>query len=121
MCARNWTNPQLGVRGPAAIVRPSAPVSVFGAANRACLGCDALSCLPKWPPQELASLLRPDALEDNVAAFGNYFELPAMEQTRQLLIGFLAAFPDATVTFEQQLAEGDTVASRVTYRRTHRA
>ena len=56
----------------------------------------------------------------HVDAFGQFFALPAMASTRDLLLGFLAAFPDATVTYDEQVAEGTTVASRVHYHGTQR-
>jgi len=41
------------------------------------------------------------------------------EGQKQLLTGFRAAFPDAKITFEDVIAEGDKVAFRSTIRGTH--
>lgn len=39
--------------------------------------------------------------------------------TKQVVLGFLGAFPDLQITFEDQIVEGDKVASRWTTRGTH--
>lgn len=42
------------------------------------------------------------------------------EGVKQVITMFRAAFPDLKITFEAQLAEGDLVASRFTFRGTQR-
>ena len=42
------------------------------------------------------------------------------EGIKEFVTGYLAAFPDGTITIEDQLAEGDLVATRWTGRGTHR-
>ncbi len=42
------------------------------------------------------------------------------EEVRGLLEVFYSAFPDLRHTFEDQIAEGDKVVTRVTFRGTHR-
>ena len=44
---------------------------------------------------------------------------PGPEAFKQLVSGFFAAFPDMRLTIEDLIAEGDTVAARLTYRGTH--
>lgn len=46
---------------------------------------------------------------------------PGIEGLRQWLSGWFAAFPDVTWTVEEQIAEGDQVWSRSTWRGTHTA
>ena len=45
---------------------------------------------------------------------------PGAEAIRQVVTMFRGAFPDLTVTIEDQVAEGDQVCSRTTTRGTHR-
>ncbi|HEY7355897.1 MAG TPA: ester cyclase [Ktedonobacterales bacterium] len=45
---------------------------------------------------------------------------PGAEAIRQVVTMFRGAFPDLTVTIEDQVAEGDEVCSRTTTRGTHR-
>src|ERR1700751_165680 len=45
--------------------------------------------------------------------------LHGREEFKQLLSLYLTAFPDARFTVEDELAEGDRVASRYTFRGTH--
>ena len=45
--------------------------------------------------------------------------LHGREAFKQLLSGYLTAFPDARFTVEDEIAEGDRVASRYTFRGTH--
>jgi steroid delta-isomerase-like uncharacterized protein len=44
---------------------------------------------------------------------------PGPEPVKQMVAGFRAAFPDATVIVEQMIAEGDIVAFRFVGRGTH--
>ncbi len=43
------------------------------------------------------------------------------EPHRRFLASLLSAFPDCHITMEEQLAEGDKVATRWTFRATHKA
>jgi steroid delta-isomerase-like uncharacterized protein len=45
--------------------------------------------------------------------------LPGLEGVKQLFTMFWAAFPDVHVTVEDQVAEGDKVVNRITWRGTH--
>jgi steroid delta-isomerase-like uncharacterized protein len=47
-------------------------------------------------------------------------EIRGPEAERRLVEMYLAAFPDLTFTIEHLIAEGDTVAARLTARGTHR-
>lgn len=47
-------------------------------------------------------------------------DIRGVEGARDFYSVYLSAFPDAEVTIEDQLAEGDTVATRWTGRGTHR-
>jgi steroid delta-isomerase-like uncharacterized protein len=47
-------------------------------------------------------------------------DLIGPEGTKQLIEGYRTAFPDLKVTVEEQIAEGDLVATRWTARGTHR-
>lgn len=47
-------------------------------------------------------------------------ELQGREAAKAFITGMRAAFPDLTLTVEDQLAEGDTVVTRWTARGTHR-
>ncbi len=44
---------------------------------------------------------------------------PGPEAFKQLVSGYVAAFPDMRLTIEDVIAEGDKVAARLTYRGTH--
>jgi steroid delta-isomerase-like uncharacterized protein len=63
-------------------------------------------------------------IEELVAPdFVNYDAPPGMqrgpESTRQIVTWLRSAFPDLRFTVEEMVAEGDTVAGRVTMRGTH--
>jgi steroid delta-isomerase-like uncharacterized protein len=64
------------------------------------------------------------ALADELCATSHVFHNPpttlhGREEFKQLLSLYSTAFPDARFTVEDQLAEGDRVASRYTFRGTH--
>ncbi len=44
---------------------------------------------------------------------------PGPEGLKQLVSGYVAAFPDVQATIEDLIADGDTVVARLTYRGTH--
>ncbi len=44
---------------------------------------------------------------------------PGPEGLKQLLSGYVAAFPDVRTTIEELIAEGDQVVARLTYSGTH--
>ena len=44
---------------------------------------------------------------------------PGIESSRMLMAGVFAAFPDLVITIEDMIAEGNSVAGRVTLRGTH--
>jgi steroid delta-isomerase-like uncharacterized protein len=44
---------------------------------------------------------------------------PGREAFKGVAVLFLAAFPDAKITIEDQIAEGDNVVTRYTFRGTH--
>jgi steroid delta-isomerase-like uncharacterized protein len=44
---------------------------------------------------------------------------PTRDGVRMLFAGLRAAFPDLTVTIEEQIADGEKVATRKTFRGTH--
>ncbi len=66
-----------------------------------------------------------DALDDLVAASYVSHALPARSSGRQglrtLICSFLAAFPDARVSVDDQVADGDQVIARLTFRGTQMA
>ncbi len=72
---------------------------------------------------ELVSQRNPDALEEVYTADTVLHEpdqdLQGVEEAKQYLSMYLAAFPDQTVTVEDVIAEGDKVVTRVTIRGTH--
>jgi steroid delta-isomerase-like uncharacterized protein len=47
-------------------------------------------------------------------------QAPGPESVKQEVIAFREGFPDARITIEQMIAEGDTVAFRFTLQGTHR-
>jgi steroid delta-isomerase-like uncharacterized protein len=64
------------------------------------------------------------ALVDELCTTTHVFHNPpttlhGREEFKQLLSVYLTAFPDARFTVEDELAEGDRVASRYTFRGTH--
>ena len=64
------------------------------------------------------------ALVDELCTANHVFHNPPMtlhgrEEFKQLLSLYISAFPDARFTVEDQIAEGDRVASRYTFRGTH--
>lgn len=64
-----------------------------------------------------------EGVEEYVAA-NSIWNMPGSpplgrEQAAGMLFGFYAAFPDLNHTFEDQIAEGDKVVARVTFRGTH--
>ncbi len=73
---------------------------------------------------ELVSQQNLDALETVYAADLVLHEpdedLQSIEEARQYLSGYLAAFPDMNFTVEDVIAEGDQVVTRWTMRGTHR-
>jgi len=65
------------------------------------------------------------ALVDELCTTHHVFHNPpttlhGREEFKQLLSLYIAAFPDARFTIEDQIAEGDRVTSRYTFRGTHR-
>ena len=65
----------------------------------------------------ITSLLTDDYTSHDPASPG---EVSGPEAARAEIEGYRAAFPDLTLTIEQQIAEGDYVVSRWTGRGTHR-
>ena len=61
-------------------------------------------------------LIDPDWVEHDPT---NPEEVRGIEGARQFVEGFRSAFPDVKVTIEEQVAEGDMVATRWTARGTH--
>lgn len=64
------------------------------------------------------------AIVDEIAAPDYVSHNPAMtthglEQYKQLVMMYFAAFPDLHLTIEDEIAEGDKVVTRVTARGTH--
>jgi steroid delta-isomerase-like uncharacterized protein len=64
------------------------------------------------------------AIVDEIAAPDYVSHSPAMtthglEQYKQLIMMYFAAFPDLHLTIEDEIAEGDKVVTRVTARGTH--
>ncbi len=64
------------------------------------------------------------ALVDELCTTRHVFHNPpttlhGREEFKQLLSLYIAAFPDARFTIEDQIAEGDRVTSRYTFRGTH--
>jgi steroid delta-isomerase-like uncharacterized protein len=64
------------------------------------------------------------ALVDELCTTNHVFHNPpttlqGREEFKQLLSLYITAFPDARFTVEDQIAEGDRVASRYTFRGTH--
>lgn len=66
-----------------------------------------------------------DAVEEFIAPdvvmhfAGNPEPIRDLEEAKQLLRMFYSAFPDLHTSFEDQFAEGDKVALRLTFRGTH--
>jgi steroid delta-isomerase-like uncharacterized protein len=63
----------------------------------------------------LDDILTPDYVDHN-APPGT---LPGPAGIKSIIAGFRAAFPDVRMTIEDQLADGDRVATRYTFRGTH--
>ncbi len=64
------------------------------------------------------------ALVDEICSTNHVFHNPpttlhGREEFKQLLSLYISAFPDARFTVEDQIVEGDRVASRYTFRGTH--
>ncbi len=64
------------------------------------------------------------ALVDELCSTNHVFHNPpttlhGREEFKQLLSLYITAFPDARFTVEDQIAEGDRVTSRYTFRGTH--
>ena len=64
------------------------------------------------------------ALVDQLCSAAHVFHNPpttlhGREEFKQLLSVYLTAFPDARFTVEDEIAEGERVASRYTFRGTH--
>jgi steroid delta-isomerase-like uncharacterized protein len=72
---------------------------------------------------EIVSQRNPDALEEVYTADSVLHEpdqdLQGVEEAKQYLSMYLAAFPGQTVTVEDVIAEGDQVVTRWTLRGTH--
>ncbi len=65
------------------------------------------------------------ALVDELCSTNHVFHNPpttlrGREEFKQLLSLYITAFPDARFTVEDEIADGDRVASRYTFRGTHR-
>ncbi len=75
--------------------------------------------------EEVINCKRLDAMDDLIAANYVSHSLPARstgrEGLRSLVCTFLAAFPDARVSVDDQVAEGDQVISRFTFHGTQMA
>ncbi len=75
--------------------------------------------------EEVINCKRLDAVDDLIAATYKSHALPCSstgrEGLRALVYSFLAAFPDARVSVDDQVAEGDQVISRCTFRGTQMA
>ena len=75
--------------------------------------------------QELFNEGRLDRLDELLSPSYVYHDAPpgtppGREAIRQVVSMFRAAFPDLTITIEDQVAEGDMVCSRTVTRGTHR-
>ncbi len=69
----------------------------------------------------------PDILDESIAtnyvhhnAFPPPEEIRGLADIKQLVGGYLTAFPDAKITIDDQIAEGDQVVTRFTFRGTHK-
>jgi predicted ester cyclase len=74
--------------------------------------------------EEVQSQGRLEVLDELVApTFVNYTAPPGVpsnrEGVKQITLLFRRAFPDGVMTVEDMIAEGDTVATRKTFRGTH--
>jgi steroid delta-isomerase-like uncharacterized protein len=74
--------------------------------------------------QEVFNEGRLDRLDDLLSPSYVFHDAPpgtpeGPEAIRQVVTMFRNAFPDLTITFEDQIAEGDKVCSRTTTRGTH--
>ena len=72
----------------------------------------------KWNTRDtgiLDELMAPD-----VVYHGTSMEMNGIEEYKQVYSSFLSAFHDTQVTFEDLIAEGDKVMSRITIRGTHK-
>jgi steroid delta-isomerase-like uncharacterized protein len=67
---------------------------------------------------------RPEILDElqtqDVIYHGTSMEMNGIEEYKQVYSSFLSAFHDTQVTFEDLIAEGDKVMSRITIRGTHK-
>ncbi len=67
---------------------------------------------------------RPEILDElqnqDVVYHGTSMEMNGIEEYKQVYSSFLSAFHDTQVTFEDLIAEGDKVMSRITIRGTHK-
>jgi steroid delta-isomerase-like uncharacterized protein len=72
---------------------------------------------------ELVSQRNPDAIEEVYTADSvlhePYQDLQGLEEAKQYLSGYLAAFPGMSVSVEDVIAEGDQVVTRWTLHGTH--
>jgi steroid delta-isomerase-like uncharacterized protein len=66
-------------------------------------------------PDALDELLVPDYVDHNI--FPD--QEPGLEGYKQAVAGFFSAFPDASITVEDMIAEADKVVTRYTFRGTH--
>ncbi len=56
----------------------------------------------------------------NIVNHGTPHDLPGVEGFKQSFTMLFTAFPDMTVTIQDQVAEGDKVVTRKTFRGTHK-
>jgi len=79
----------------------------------------AMKYIELWNTGNLAfadEVLAPDFVDHSHPEFS-----PGPTSVKQAIADFRAAFPDAHVTIEQMISEGDTVAIRLVLRGTHQA
>ena len=70
-----------------------------------------------WNKQNLA--ISDELLAPDIVVHGMQLPTPGVEGVKQIVVAFLTAFPDAHMTTDDLIAEGDKVGSRWTFRGTH--
>jgi len=72
----------------------------------------------KWNTRDIGIL--DELMAPDVVYHGTSMEMNSIEEYKQVYQSFLSAFHDTQVTFEDLIAEGDKVMSRITIRGAHK-
>src|SRR6185436_17577219 len=94
---------------------PSSPTEVAMSAENKAIVRRLLDSITHGNVDEAARSIAPDFVWH-----GPGVEVRGPDGWKQLVTSYLSAFPDMSFTIEDQIAEGDRVATRYTVRGTHR-